>query len=481
MWMKDFKEWERRISLDLKLSIEEIPKLFDYLIGILEKNPRIVHISRSSINGSEVLQYRIVYPDGRILDVVIKATVEILEIYYLPQPGKSISEKEYRVLDLEMEEMIRSYFKEGPSLFLVFSPKMEVLPKEKESSVKKIMGSIIFGNFLYLFMIILLFGIIIYQFFEMLTPIILVVFQFIIVIFAHKIVAYRGELSITPDNSTIHIAELKMNRDEFNRIVKDNYPNIKAIKKEIYDSTLALGKELNPEILCSIFNRHGITCRPELIKIKTVNVYEIVERLSSKFKFKKVPKIALINVLPPNAAATGISHDRSAILITSGLIAYMNEEEIEAVLAHELSHIKARDPIVLMSLATFEYLTRVYIVWPWISRFGFLFDILYLFFAFTLLFFVAKFLEARADLDAAIITGNPKALASSLRKIGLIKYQSLVFELVNVGEWIKWDPHPPLYHRIKVLNELDISKIKNTMLYAISSSVKGFIDSLKGV
>ncbi|MDH5806156.1 MAG: M48 family metalloprotease [Candidatus Methanomethylicaceae archaeon] len=480
MSVKDFKEWKRRIILDIKVPIEEISKLFNYLIEILEKNSRISYISKSSINGNEVLQYRMNI-DGRILDIAIKATNEGFEIYYFPYPEESISEKEYRILDLEIEEMIRSYFKEGPSLFLVFSPKMDILPKEKEKTIKKIIGSIIFGNFLYLFMIILLFGIIIYQFFEMLTPLILIALQFTIIIFAHKIITYRGEFNITPDNPTIYITELKMNKEEFNRIIRIHYPKIKIIKKEIYDSTLALGKNLNPEVLCSIFNKYGITCKPELIKIKAVNVYEIIERLSSKFKFNKIPKITLVNVLPPNAAATGISYSKSAILITSGLIAYMDKEEIEAVLAHELSHIKARDPIVLMSLATFEYLTRVYIIWPFISRFGLLFDILYLFFAFTLLFFVAKFLEARADLDAAIITGNPRALASSLRKIGLIKYQSLAFELVNVSDWLKWDPHPPLYHRIKVLNELDISKIKNTMTYAISSCINAFIKSLKEI
>ncbi|MEM0100969.1 MAG: hypothetical protein QW522_01860, partial [Candidatus Methanomethyliaceae archaeon] len=155
MSVKDFKEWKRRIILDIKVPIEEISKLFNYLIEILEKNSRISYISKSSINGNEVLQYRMNI-DGRILDIAIKATNEGFEIYYFPYPEESISEKEYRILDLEIEEMIRSYFKEGPSLFLVFSPKMDILPKEKEKTIKKIIGSIIFGNFLYLFMIILL-------------------------------------------------------------------------------------------------------------------------------------------------------------------------------------------------------------------------------------------------------------------------------------------------------------------------------------
>jgi heat shock protein HtpX len=133
-----------------------------------------------------------------------------------------------------------------------------------------------------------------------------------------------------------------------------------------------------------------------------------------------------------------------------------------------------------MSLATFEYLTRVYIIWPKIASLGLFFDILYLFFSFTILFFIAKFLEARADLDAAIITNKPKALASALRKIGLFKYQSHIFEIVNTEEWLKWDPHPPLYYRIRVLENLEITKIKNTFISAINGCIKGFLDSLEG-
>ncbi len=201
--------------------------------------------------------------------------------------------------------------------------------------------------------------------------------------------------------------------------------------------------------------------------------------LASKFKFQ-VPRITLLNVLPPNAAATGISPSRATVLITSGLIAQMDEDEIKAVLAHEFSHVRARDPLILMSLATLKYLTRVYIVWPALATFGLFIDFAYLFLSFTLLFFVAKFLEARADLDAAIITGQPKVLASSLRKLGLWKYQSRVFELVNSGEWLKWDPHPPLYYRIRTLENLDPSTVGNTFIAAIKGCVRGFLDSLHG-
>ena len=158
----------------------------------------------------------------------------------------------------------------------------------------------------------------------------------------------------------------------------------------------------------------------------------------------------------------------------------MNEEEIKTVLAHEFSHVRARDPVVLMTLATIEFLTRVYLFWPLLATYGLIIDFAYLFFSFTALFFVAKFLEARADLDAAVMTGQPKILAESLRKLGLYKYHSRVFELVNSGEWLKWDPHPPMYYRIKTLDNLDVTKMKHTFLSAIKGCVRGFADSFSG-
>ncbi|MEM4234058.1 MAG: M48 family metalloprotease, partial [Candidatus Methanomethylicaceae archaeon] len=356
--------WRRSITLDIKVPPDQINQLLDYLTTAIEKNQYLSYLTRSTAEGVAILQYRLVAVDGSLLDVAVKFLPEKIEIYYAPYPPDSVSEKDYIGLDMEMETLIRSYFADQSkaSLFLVFSPKMNLIPGKKEGGIKRLISSIIFGNFLYLFMLILLVGIFLYQYFQMLTPILLVGLQFIIVIFANKLIAYRGEFDITADNATIHIAELRMKRNEFEQVVKSCIPKMTLIKKEIYDLTLALGRELDPEIIVRTLNKHGPVCTPELVRIKTVDIYKIVSDLASKFRFH-IPRITLLNVLPPNAAATGISPSRATVLITSGLIAQMEEDEIKAVLAHEFSHVRARDPLILMSLATFEYLTRVYLIW----------------------------------------------------------------------------------------------------------------------
>ncbi len=451
------------------------------MMSVLERNPYLSQLTKSPEPGGVLLQYRLIATDGSILDVAVRLTPERIYIFYAPYPINSVSENDLLGLDMEFETIVRTYFQEqsSSSLYLVFSPKMNIVPGAKEKGIKKLLASVVFGNMLYLFIIILFFGMVLYQFFLEYTPLLLVAMQFIIVFFANSLIAARGEFEITPKNHSIHIAELRMKRSEFDQVMKICMPRISEIKKKIYDSTLAVGMPLDEKSVVSALNEHGAVCTPQSVRIKVVNIYNIISDLSHRFGFKE-PRTMLLNVLPPNAAATGVSPKRATVLITTGLIATMEEPEIKAVLAHEFSHIKARDPLILLALATTEYLVRVYLLWPFLLQFGLIIDLAYLFLSFTLLFFVAKFLEARADLDAAVSIGNPRLLASSLRKLGLWKYQSRVFEIVNVGEWLKWDPHPPLYYRIKTLESLDLSKVRHTFIAAIKGCLRGFINSLRG-
>jgi heat shock protein HtpX len=97
----------------------------------------------------------------------------------------------------------------------------------------------------------------------------------------------------------------------------------------------------------------------------------------------------------------------------------LNREEILAVLEHEFSHLNAREPLVLFGLVNGKYLFRIFVLWSYIEFFGFF----YLIFVLGAIYFVAKFFEARADLDAAIKIGKPKVVAGALRKIGFRRLQ----------------------------------------------------------
>jgi len=74
-------------------------------------------------------------------------------------------------------------------------------------------------------------------------------------------------------------------------------------------------------------------------------IYDTVARLTQKANLP-MPKVYIINDSVPNAFATGRNHENAAVAVTSGLLKVLNPREIEAVLAHELSHVKHYDILV---------------------------------------------------------------------------------------------------------------------------------------
>ncbi|MEM2092195.1 MAG: heat-shock protein HtpX, partial [Candidatus Bathyarchaeia archaeon] len=108
----------------------------------------------------------------------------------------------------------------------------------------------------------------------------------------------------------------------------------------------------------------------------------------------------------------------------------------------------------------------------------FFFGLLYFFFALSIIYFIAKFFEARADLEAAIVLGKPNALANALRKIG---YRRVWMERASgrIGNWLGMDPHPPLSFRIERLEKLsEPERIRHPFLQSIKDCVSDLLKDL---
>src|ERR687887_2685672 len=93
-------------------------------------------------------------------------------------------------------------------------------------------------------------------------------------------------------------------------------------------------------------------------------LHDIIERIVARNNLPK-PKVAVINTNMPNAFATGKGPKSSVVAVTTGLIDLLDIEELEGVLAHELTHIKNRDVLVLTLASLFST-----VAW-YLMQFGF--------------------------------------------------------------------------------------------------------------
>lgn len=143
------------------------------------------------------------------------------------------------------------------------------------------------------------------------------------------------------------------------------------------------------------------------------------------------PQVAIVRTQVPNAFATGRSPNKAVVAVTTGILDKLSPAELEAVLAHELSHVKNRDMAVL-TIASFISTVAFYIV-RYSLYFGnmggdrkrdgggillvWLVSIVVWVISFLLIRALSRYREFSADRGSAILTGQPANLASALMKI----------------------------------------------------------------
>jgi heat shock protein HtpX len=162
-------------------------------------------------------------------------------------------------------------------------------------------------------------------------------------------------------------------------------------------------------------------------------LHDVIDRLAALADLPK-PKVAIIDTQIPNAFATGRNEKNAVVAVTTGLVNQLERPELEAVLAHELTHIKNKDMMVL-TIASFLSTVAFMIV-----RFSFWFGgglggrgrdrssggyvalayvaaIAVWFVSMLLIKALSRYREFAADRGSAIITGQPSNLSSALLKI----------------------------------------------------------------
>jgi heat shock protein HtpX len=155
-------------------------------------------------------------------------------------------------------------------------------------------------------------------------------------------------------------------------------------------------------------------------------LHAMIEKLCIQADLPK-PKIAVADTPVPNAFAMGRSKKSAVVCATTGIMNTLTPTELEGVMAHELSHVKNRD-VLIMTMASF-FASLASMIAQFAFFFGgsdddtpaglvvFLVSMLVYVISFFLMLALSRYREFTADRGAALITGRPSALASALQKI----------------------------------------------------------------
>src|SRR5271154_300709 len=218
-------------------------------------------------------------------------------------------------------------------------------------------------------------------------------------------------------------------------------------------------------------------------------LYAVMERLSAKANIP-VPKLCMIPEAAPNAFATGRNPHHASVAVTQGLMQLMDDEELEGVIAHELSHVRNYDILTTSVAATIAgaitYLAHM-------AQWGMIFGgyggerdddreggggafaaiammILAPFAALMLQLFLSRTREYSADETGARMVGQPYGLISALQKLGAYNQRipttalapttaalCIVKPLIGGGGLASlFSTHPPLEDRIAALRQMNI-------------------------
>ena len=220
-------------------------------------------------------------------------------------------------------------------------------------------------------------------------------------------------------------------------------------------------------------------------------LHDMVERIVARNNLPK-PKIAVINTNMPNAFATGKGRKSAVVAVTTGLMELLADpEELEGVIAHELTHIRNRDVLVLTLASIFATVAG------YLMQFGFygglygggmgygrdrnnggtmiiviVVAVLVWIISFLIIRAIARYREFSADRGAAQMTGKPVKLANALMKISgsmrrvptkdLRQVEGLnAFFIIPAisGSTIGnlFSTHPPTEKRVQKLMEMEAS------------------------
>ena len=211
-------------------------------------------------------------------------------------------------------------------------------------------------------------------------------------------------------------------------------------------------------------------------------LYSIIYNLSQKASIP-MPRVYIIENESPNAFATGRNPSNSVVAVTTGILRILTRDELEGVIAHELSHIKHRDILIQTVAATLAGAITMIANWARFAAFFgggsdddegggnifsmIIFSIIAAFAAVLIQLAISRSREYLADDGGARLSGNPLFLSNALKKLhaGIARNPMnnanpstaplfIMNPFTAKGVLSLFSTHPPIEERIKRLEDM---------------------------
>ncbi len=200
------------------------------------------------------------------------------------------------------------------------------------------------------------------------------------------------------------------------------------------------------------------------------NIHKMVEELSQKADLPKKPKVGIAEIKIPNAFAFGRTKKDARVCVTRGILDVLNEDELKAVLGHEISHIQHRDVVVITMLSVIPmicYMLYISLFWGGISRRGRdsggamaigLLALAIYFITSLLVLYGSRIREYYADKGSVELGCKPNDLATALYKFTLVSAKipkKMLKKAEGMKAFLLNDPSNAM-NEVRELKDIDI-------------------------
>jgi heat shock protein HtpX len=373
-------------------------------------------------------------------------------------------------------------FAKRSSLYLAVPPyPASAAGKEKPMrSGSDALRSIFSGNSTNVFLLVLVLTLPAVLFLGYYALVLMVGAQGIVLYFSDRIALRVGSVAPSAQQPRGTVIGVTLRRDPQSPGPIELRVSLSALRTQLREAIAASEGRENDlrDVVVGVLGQAGIHCSKDDVEVTTRDVYNLVEKAARRFDLP-TPKVVLTEAPISNAAATGISPQRASMVITAGSLEELSDQELEAVVGHELGHIRGRDSVILMSANAVLYLGAVF-VWPSVLLYlGFAYFVL----ALAIVYLLGKILETRADTLSAMVLGGAGDLAAALTNMAFKElYGEERSHPIRFLRWFTPDPHPPVYFRVDRLVKFSTQGLRTRHPFLVSARdcLSGFFRAMVG-